>query len=110
VDGWGGESAGSGRACRPGKVLPPSRETLTCGVAAIKGVTERQAASAPSRERPSETEFMTLGVSAGGSVDLARWPVSLATVVGFQFGIRSSAAKQKSGSERTVCGCRWMAP
>jgi len=84
-------------------VRPPSRETRTCGVAAIEGVTDRHAASAAARERASGAGWKSSGVSHGGNVDLAvRPPVSVATVAvpslqggGVLFVIRSLAAKHK---------------
>jgi hypothetical protein len=94
VHGWPGGSAGSERACRAGKVRPPSREIRTCGVPAIEGVTACQAASAAVRERPSGLPGLavaTPGVSRPGNVNPDRWPVSVATVdLSFDlFGIRA---------------------
>ena len=89
--------AGSGRAYRAGYVRPPSREIRTCAVPAIKDVTACQAASAAARERPSGLPgpaVATPGVSHGGNVDLAVRPVSVATDVDLQFGIRACLAAE----------------
>jgi hypothetical protein len=120
ADGWSGGSAGSGRACRAGKVRPPSRLTRTCGVPAIEGVTACQAASAAARERPGVIH----GVSHGGNADLTvRPPVIVATVAGFllctgwlrlevegfQFGPRVGW-EPVTRNGRAVWGCRvWPA-
>jgi len=72
-----------------------------CAVAAIKGVTACQAASAAARERPSGLPgfaVATPGVSHRGVVDLAVRPVSVATDVDLQFGIRT----RLGGSGRIV--------
>ena len=76
---------------------PPSREIRTCGVPAIEAVTAHQAASAAARERLSEPREFAIakpGVSHGDNIDLAVRPVSVATDVDLQFGIRDGAAKQ----------------
>jgi hypothetical protein len=67
-------------------------------VPAIKGVTARQAASAPARGRLSRLRGFagaTPGVSHGGNVDLTvRPPVRVTTDVDLRFGIRDVAAEQ----------------
>jgi len=68
-------------AARMLALIAESRETRTCGVAAIESVTDCHAASAAARARASGAECITPGVSAAGNVDLARWPGSVATDV-----------------------------
>src|ERR1700679_1493410 len=85
VHGWPGGSAGRGPACRAGKVRPPSRETLTCGVPASRDATDRHAAralgavSAPceSPSRRGNIASASCGVSWAGNRELARAPVIL---------------------------------
>jgi hypothetical protein len=90
-------------------VRPPSREILMCGVAASEGATQRHAAAAlwaasgayeyPARR--GENLSASRGVSAAGSVELIRWPVTLATVVRLsQFGSDPGANQERILNER----------
>ena len=58
--------------------------------------------------RPSgrgENPSASRGVSRPGNVDLARWPVIVATVDGFLFVTRTCLAARRTGLNERVCGC-----